>query len=195
MGLSWNSLSMEEITALYLFGESSAPNDLTSGAIVNRPGTFEDGTVGATITIDAVSYMDDGPGRFSYGSLSGLVGAFMEGAAANQDLKNNVAHTVGKNGEVIFSKADIMNYFISDGVITDKEVAINTKQYNYQDGTDDIAKRTYISNSTAFQLVDDAQFVIDADGARHIDNYAFIPRLKSKQYPGENFDLTGGDWE
>lgn len=49
MGLGWNSLSMEEITALYLYGESSAPNDLTSGAIVNRPGTSEDGTVGETV--------------------------------------------------------------------------------------------------------------------------------------------------
>jgi hypothetical protein len=174
MGMNWNSLSMDDITMLFLYGSYSVPADLTNDALV-RPGSYDDkNTVGATVTIDAVSYMagavttdlvsgQTGPGRFAFGSLSSLVDEFMgKKQASNADIIANVAHTTRANGQMVFTKQALIPWLQSEGYVGGR-VAIDIKQYNYQDATDDVGIRTYIYNSTSFKLADDALFVIDSE--------------------------------
>lgn len=156
MGMNWTQISMDDMTMLYLYSSFSVPNDLTSEALI-RPATQLQGTVNPTIVIDAASYMESGPGRFAVGFLSSLVNEFMRDhgifdAKFNRDLIANVNHNpVNTSGQYIFYKIDILNYLVSTGYIdlTDKDVAINISQYDYKDGIDDIALRTYIYGSTA----------------------------------------------
>ncbi len=102
MGMNWTQLSMDDMTMLFLYGSFSVPSELTNDALI-RPGSYEQSTVGATITIDAVSYMArfTGPGRFAYGSLSPIIQEFMgsNNQASNQELLENVPHILNAEGQ------------------------------------------------------------------------------------------------
>ena len=207
MGMNWNSLSMDDITTLFLYGSYSVPADLTNDALI-RLGSYDSVSPDSpTITIDAVSYMaravttdlisgQTGPGRFAFGSLSSLINEFMEDKqASNAEIVANVAHTTRANGQIVFTKQDIFQWLNSRGYV-DGDIAIYVKQYKYQDETDDVAIRTYIYGSTKFKLADDALFVIDPEGLdgngnivfgkRHIENYAIEPMK-------DNFDFKSDD--
>lgn len=100
MGLNWTQISMDDMTMLYLYGSFSVPGDLTNDAIIrpkNEP---------VSITIDAVSYMASGPGRFARGSISPLVDEFMSdrSRASNQELLENVPHTINALGQRVFNR-------------------------------------------------------------------------------------------
>ncbi len=177
MGMNWTQLSMDDITMLFLYGSFSVPGELTNDALI-RTGSYEPDTVGTTITIDAASYMAGftGPGRFAYGSLSPIVQEFMgsRSQANNQELLENVPHTLNAEGQRIFNKDDIVGWYVANNYIASKSPIV-VQQYEYQDDTNDVAIRTYIYGTTQFKLADGAQFVIDADGTRHIKNYAILP--------------------
>lgn len=154
MGMNWKSLSMDDITTLFLYGSYSIPADLTDDARI-RLGSYEQNTVGATITIDAVSYMagavttdlisgQTGPGRFAFGSLSSLINEFMEDKqASNAEIITNVAHTTRANGQMVFTKQALAGWLVSQGYVNGY-YGIEIQQYEYQDQTDDVAIRTYI---------------------------------------------------
>lgn len=168
MGMNWHSLSMDDITTLFLYGSYAVPADLTDDSRV-RIGSYAEHTVGATITIDAVSYMagavttdlisgQTGPGRFAFGSLSSLINEFMEDKqASNADIIANVAHSTRANGQIVFTKQDIAGWLVSQGYVNGY-YGIEIQQYEYQDGTNDVAIRTYIYGTTSFKLADDALF-------------------------------------
>ena len=189
MGMNWTQLSMDDMTMLFLYGSFSVPGELTNDALI-RPGSYELDTVGATITIDAASYMAGftGPGRFAYGSLSPIVQEFMgsRSQASNQELLENVPHTLNAEGQRIFNKSDIVGWYLANRYI-DESSPIKVQQYEYQDGTNDVAIRTYIYGTTEFKLADGAQFVIDADGTRHIKNYAILPLDDNFDFRSSNF--------
>ena len=69
----------------------------------------------------------------------------------------------------------------------------------YNDGQDDVLERAYIWNTTAFKISNDAVFVIDKNGNRHIENFAIVPhsdrpdtRNRESPYGLEDFDFEGG---
>lgn len=58
MGIAWNTLTSEAITNWYLYGTADTPN-VDSERI-------RDSSVGnTTLTVDAVGFMTDGPGRYA----------------------------------------------------------------------------------------------------------------------------------
>lgn len=210
MGMNWNSLSMDDITTLFLYGSYAVPADLTDDARI-RLGSYETNALkqdyGASITIDAVSYMagaattdlisgQTGPGRFAFGSLSSLIDEFMgEKQASNADIIANVAHTTRANGQMVFTKQDIANWLVSQGYVNGY-YGIEIQQYEYQDDADDVAIRTYIYGTTSFKLADNALFIIDPEGLdgngnviegrRHIENYAILPELDNFDFQSSN---------
>lgn len=160
MRMDWKTLSMTDMTQLYLYGYTYDPSqpaqcpDLTSNSRI-RPGDAN--TVGASVTLDALTYMSDGPGRFAQGCLSKFVEAFITGnnSVANKELIANLPNTFDPATRThTFDKNVVRDYYIKRGIITNRDVAINIQQYHYVDGTNDATKRTYIYNSTAFQLAD-----------------------------------------
>ena len=74
MAYEWNELGINEITNLYLYGQTTTPSDLTSSSLI-RPGTPANAVI-PPIEVNIASYMESGPGRFAYGSKSSLVQAF-----------------------------------------------------------------------------------------------------------------------
>lgn len=120
--------------------------------------------------MDARSVMA-GVGRFAVGAQAPVVEFFL----------NPLNELPGEQGkEVVFNLADMV-------AKTGKSETFSLKAYNYDDGVGDHAFRTYIYNSQSFRVADGAEFVIDADGKRHIKNFAILPF-------NEDFDLVSGDW-
>ncbi len=60
------------------------------------------------------------------------------------------------------------------------------QQWQYSDGRNDLGERTYIFNTSGYALPTDAVFVVEADGTRHIKNYAILPG-------DDNFDFKSSD--
>lgn len=64
------TLSIEEITNLYLYGQLTTPADLTSDTLI-RPPEVAPNQDGMTIVhLDAVSFMASGSGRFANPTMS-----------------------------------------------------------------------------------------------------------------------------
>ena len=80
-----NTLTAEQITNLYLYGQLTKPADLS--ALPTRSADIYGGPQGdqltsgfqTTVQVDALSYMTTGAGRFANGSMSQLVKDFMSG--------------------------------------------------------------------------------------------------------------------
>lgn len=148
---NWMELDANEITNLYLYGATTKPNDLSSEALIRST------TNVTTISMDATSFMVNGPGRFANGANSPLVAAFMAGT---------VLHTTGSRQ--VFTRDQAQ-------ALTGLAFKVELQQYNYADSQDDHALRTYVYGSSSFAIASDALFVVEADGTRHIENYAVLP--------------------
>lgn len=150
---TWKELGDVEMTNLFLYGRIAKPSNLLDDALLRPKDATEE------ITMDAVSFMADGPGRFARGAQAKVVTDFMSGGlfAAKQGEKQTftLSQAMQRSGE------DSHN--------------IAYKQYNYSDGTADHGSRTYQWNSSPFRVADDVVFVIEADGTRHIENFTIRP--------------------
>jgi hypothetical protein len=159
---TWSQLGINEITSLYLYGATTKPQDVTSEALIRVKG------FSTSVQLDAVSFMANGPGRFANAISVPVVQQFMEG------------RIFSPNGtKQVFSLAAVSTLVGSKSGNTD------IWQSNYQDATDDHAYRTYVYQSSSFTLAQGATFVIEADGSRHIQDFAILPF-------DDNFDFKSG---
>jgi len=171
---NWNDFGINQITNFYLYGAIDKPAALLDDARIRSSVSLTDPTESftASITMDAVSFMADGPGRFAKASLSAFVGGFFQ--------SNNPAfQATGQRHE--FHKADIastLGYIDIFGNLNTSAGDIRFQAYNYDDGRhgpDDYLLRSYMYNSESFKLSDNVVFVVEADGTKHIENLKFIP--------------------
>lgn len=154
---------MEEMTSLYLYGQTIPPqNKVDESLILRKPDL--------PYSVLAQAFMD-GPGRFASASDFEYVNKFFH----EKYLKNNYELKPGE-----YSKAEVMQHFGLEKGWTSLTLAM------YDDGKDDLVERAYIWNTSAFMLDDKARFVIEPDGDRYIKNFAIRP------YKNENFDFVGG---
>jgi hypothetical protein len=65
------------------------------------------------------------------------------------------------------------------------EADFSFAQIFYDDSQNDRAERAYIFNTQGYRIRDQAIFVIEADGTRHVDNLQIVPL-------DEDFDFVGG---
>jgi hypothetical protein len=173
MGYKWNELGINEITNLFLYGQFQTPVNKENDAIIRDE-------TNVTVTMDAVSMMLDGTGRYAFASNSSLIEAFMGGNTISDSL---LQQNMQQGVKTTYTKKKLasllgLNYY-----------GITVKQYMYGWTTSDYLKRSYIYNTQAFKIADDAVFVIEADGTRHIENFAIIPDTNVP----DNFDFQGGD--
>ncbi|MBW7900131.1 MAG: hypothetical protein H3C26_01520 [Rhodocyclaceae bacterium] len=170
MAYDWTQIGVKEITNLYLYGTIDTPADLISDDRIRPDGD------GAKIEVNMASFMESGPGRFALGSQSALVEAFFS-------FSDDSWVEAGKE----YTKNEMFQALTSRGVPVDGNYGIDIKQSLLNDSSGGYWERSYIWNSGSFKLSDSARFVVDADGKRHIKNYAIVPRPDVQ----ENFDFTG----
>lgn len=169
-----NILTAEEITKLYLYGTPTTPADLADESVI-RPIN----TPPLEISVDGNLFMQTGPGRFALPVLWDVVNEFFN---LNRGLEAGT-----------YSEQQLRIIFGIDG--TDAEKVL--QQYNYDDGLDNYAERTYIWNSGSYEIDDSAVFTVDANGNRHIEHFAIKP-LGPAGTSGvnggvlDNFDFEGG---
>ncbi|WGT65757.1 hypothetical protein [Variovorax paradoxus] len=82
---TWMQLGAREMTALYLYGQTTPPQNLASAAMIRPAGPI-------TIDMDAVSFMAGGPGRFANASSIQVVKGAMR-QAASAIVTNKTAQT------------------------------------------------------------------------------------------------------
>lgn len=172
MGYSWRVTTI--ITNQFLYGQDTTPGNLVNESLI-RPDNAR-----GKITIDAASMMNDGPGRYAFGAKSSLVATFMNGASIT-GWQEGIRKT--------YRKEELAKEF---GI---KSYGINIQQLSTDPFSDDYIERVYIYNNQRFLLADDVQFVIEADGTRHIENFAVIPRNRDDNplYQDDfDFKTSGG---
>lgn len=161
----------EEITNLYLYGVKTKPGNFVDNNLIRS------NVVETLITVDINEYMDNGPGRFASPAFFEIVKLFFSptssGLAPGVYTEQQLRPLIGTN-----------------------QATITQQQWAYDDGQGDYAERTYIWNTVAFEIRDSAQFVIEANGDRYIEDFAIIP-FSSNEIEGsviENFDFKSDDW-
>ncbi len=163
-------LTSQKITNLYLYGKETAPENLLDESLIRSSDAI------ATTSVDTQTFMTTGPGRFAVGRQFDLVNRFFTADSTQLPVgsysKSELAERLGY---------DILKDFFG----------WNMNHYNYQDGTDDYAERTYIWNSQSFKIVDDASFIVEENGSRHIESFGIEPNIDPR-FP-ENFDFKSQD--
>lgn len=161
-----NQIGINEIINLYLYGQISKPADLRSESVIRLPGANP-----VHLDMDAVSFMAAGPGRFANASQIRLVQAFMGG------------------GAFVFPTTGVRQEFNLDQAIAKfgggKPQNLSILQSNYQDSSNDLLMRAYVYQSSPYTIAKDAVFIIEADGTRHIENFAILPFT-------DDFDFNSG---
>lgn len=164
---SYNDLSINGITTLYLYGQLRMPDILSDSFLrPNEP---------LNILVDAVSVMQNS--RFAYASLSPVVSFFM-------DENNHIGEVSGQRQ--IFTRAQIQE---KAGATANFAI----RNVDYVDWLNDHAARTYIWNSQGFTVASDARFVIEPDGTRHIENFAILPFDDNFDFESDNLPAKVGD--
>jgi hypothetical protein len=161
----------EEITNLYLYGVKTKPDNISDNNLIrsNAEKTL--------ITVNVNEYMDNGPGRFALPAFFEIVKLFFSptssGLPPGTYTEQQLRPLIGTN-----------------------QAIITQQQWAYDDGQGDYAERTYIWNSVAFEIGDQAQFVIEANGNRYIESFAIIPFSTNKidESVIEDFDFDSDDW-
>jgi hypothetical protein len=165
-----SGLTNEKITIKYLYGTDTIPLDLLSGDLI-RPTDKEENT-----KVDINEYMNSGPGRFATAPQFALVNLFFTDADEASALL----------APGFYSEQDLTQYF-GDYYQFEFFENISLQQRWYADEQDDLGERAYIWGTTGFDIHDDAVFVIEADGTRHINNFAVVPWYPENK--PENFDF------
>jgi len=160
-------LTSKDVTNLYLYGSTVTPTNLADEDLI-RPNIA---TPATSATVDVNDYMNNGPGRFASSNFFQIVNAFFSPFSPSIAPGN-------------YTEEEMRNLL---GV---NEAFITMQQWAYGDGTDDYAERVYIWNTVAFEIDDAANFVVEANGDRHIDDFAIVPFSNSGK---ENFDFESSD--
>lgn len=121
--------------------------------------------------------MTSGPGRFANPAMSSVVQAFFESGGIIPGTQNEMP--AGQYSETQ------MRIMLG---VTDTSFSVIQSDYN--DGADDYAERVYIWQSTGFEVDDGVMFIVDANGALSIENFAIVPLNNGNQNLVEdNFDF------
>jgi Ca2+-binding RTX toxin-like protein len=175
----WTQLGVSEITNLYLYGEISKPSDLITDSLIRNPSAT------TPIQVDVDSYMATGPGRFALGARSSIVQAFFSDAV-------DFSWAAGQSFTKAQLRAELQSRASAELQALELDlsyIGFQVRQALVDDLSGDYLKRAYVWNSGSFMLADEVRFVIDANGTRHIQNYAVQPDEVSSP---ENFDFQGG---
>jgi len=171
----------KDVTQLYLYAKRFTPTNLVDDALIRPdPVQIPDKDLFHE-KVDAVEYMT-GPGRFALGAMSDLVKKFF----------SHVGDIPGVTAGQFYTKSEMADLL----GLAEADYGIYVQQYSYDDGQGDYGERIYIWNSTAFKISDNTVFVVDADGTRHIENFAVVPRYditEQDESRKENFDFATGD--
>ncbi len=125
--------------------------------------------------------MQTGPGRFALPVLWDVVNEFFN---LNRGIK------AGN-----YTEQQLRTLF---GIDARNDATQVIQQYNYDDGLDNYAERTYIWNSGSYEIDDSAVSIVDANGNRHIEHFAVKPLGILNGPTGanggilDNFDFEGG---
>lgn len=168
-------VSAEEITNLYLYGKKTVPTDLTSDALIR--------SASATTALDVnINDYMSGPGRFATVEKFDLIKEFFN----PQQYEASSSVAPGR-----YTKKEMMEAlgFTINGS-PNRFAGIELSQALLDDGKDDFVERAYIWNTVSFKVHDDVVFVIGADGARSIENFAIAPYSANNNT--EDFDFKGG---
>lgn len=168
-------VSAEEITNLYLYGKKTVPTDLTSDALIR--------SASATTALDVnINDYMSGPGRFATVEKFDLIKEFFN----PQQYEASSSVAPGR-----YTKKEMMEAlgFTINGS-PNRFAGIELSQALLDDGKDDFVERAYIWNTVSFKVHDDVVFVIGADGARSIENFAIDPYSANNNT--EDFDFKGG---
>jgi len=161
-------LDATDITNWFLYGQATKPANLIDESLI-RP---LDAT--SSTTQDVATFMSDGAGRFAIGSLFNLVQNFFATDPSGAYSFNLPPGT--------YTKAQLASQW---GI---SYYGLVLRQQQLDDGRGDYGERAYIWNSGEFKISDDAQFVVDANGNRTIQNFSVVPTKP------DNFDFTSNDF-
>ncbi|RUS98538.1 hypothetical protein DSM106972_081670 [Dulcicalothrix desertica PCC 7102] len=159
-------LTAKEVTNLYLYGTTTTSKNLVNDSLI-RPLTLPKVT---SVNVDKKDFMA-GAGRFAVGATFELVQKFFNPGSSTPLVPAGS-----------YTKQEVANKLKVSNLNWDM------RQTDYQDSFDDYAQRVYVYNSQSFQISDNAKFIVEANGAKRIENFA-VEFQKGRQ---ENFDFIGG---
>lgn len=162
-------LTAAEITNLYLYGNKTKPENIESESLIRSDPL----TVPTSTKVNINEYMTTGPGRFASPAKFELIKQFFTSQAVHLD-----ANTPEKP---YYTKTEL---FAAFGINTGW---VGLQQSLYDDGADNYLERAYIWESTAFQIDENAKFVVEANGTRYIKDFAIVPFSENKNT--EDFDF------
>ncbi|HEY0488661.1 MAG TPA: VCBS domain-containing protein [Telluria sp.] len=174
-----SNLTAEEITNLYLYKNKALPADRLSADLLRAA------TEKGTGSVDINDYINTGPGRFASPAGFKVVEKFFE-------PHFSLASLMLKPGT--YTKDQLYAEFGLDDFASR---GITVRQAYHDDGKDNHTERSYIWNTTAFKIGDEARFVIAADGTRSIQNFSVVPFSSLKDENGkdaENFDFSSSSF-
>jgi len=141
--------------------------ELTNQFVV---GQYLAGT-GNTLTIDAVSYMTTGAGRYANLSQLQIIKDFFDGSflpSTGTQITVNLANT------------DVRRFW-------------GIQQFEYGVGSTDFDNRAFIHGNTGFALSRDAVFVVTANGERYIQNSAILANTGDFDFRSQSTLTTLGN--
>ena len=115
--------------------------------------------------------METGAGRFAVGSQFELVQRFF------------VLPVQVPPGT--YTKLQLAEDIFGLSTFDDRSIAWNIQQFNYDDSANDYLDRVWVYNSMAFQISNDAVFIVEENGEKRIENFAVHPRVDIQ----ENFNF------
>ena len=164
------------VTNLFLYGQETTPQNLVDDALIRPdPLTPKPASTVHALTVHVDEFMDPetGPGRFAVGSQFEVIQKFFDPGLFTPSIPPGT-----------YSKNEIADDFFGlsrfDFVL---------QQLDYRDDFDDYAERTYIYNTTSFQISDSAKFIVRENGDRVIEDFSIEPRREGFQ---DDFDFVGG---
>lgn len=159
-------LTAEKVTNLFLYGKETVPDNLVDGTLI-RPKDLQNKV---RTTVDMNEYMTTGPGRFASPASFEVIKQFFSSLLAPG----------------VYTKQELFDKF---GLDTIELRSVSIHQALYDDGKDDYVERAYIWATTAFQIHEDARFVVEATGNRYISNFGIVPYSNNNNT--ESFDFMG----
>ncbi|MBD8876179.1 putative Ig domain-containing protein [Roseibium polysiphoniae] len=186
--------NISQVISQYLYGSTSLPGDFSSETLIRADNVDTD------IQVQVIDYMTgpDGPGRFALASNIDLISTFMTFDVAEANEVFTSFYSGDGTDRVELNKSEIASFlgFSSYGLSVD--------QKDWNDGVGNYGERVFIWGNTAFQINNDAKFVIEknnAPGASHpytmrLENFYLEPRRENQgqgSYDPENFDFKSSD--
>ena len=163
----------EQVTNIYLYGQETVPTDMTSSSVANTDER-------TPVVVNIQEYMTVGAGRFVSAYSFDFLHEFF-----NPESSGALSLAPGTyTKQQLFAALGIDN--------EDNSVTFNNVFYGV--GDSDYAERTYIWGTVGFAVGNEALFIVDTNGTRHVENFSIVPLSTLPGRDDENFDFAGGFW-